>query len=82
MAYLVPTPAEDVASAQFADVELIHSRLKERRRMPMDVTGVGHGSPLSTQAVQKLFSRPARATMIRVTAVAGNNDSRIHNCRV
>ena len=34
------------------------------------------------QAVQKLISRPEGATLIRVIAVAGNNDSRARNCRV
>ncbi len=35
--------------------------------------------PLLTQAVLKLFSRPERATLIRVFAVANNNDLRIRN---
>ena len=47
-----------------------------------DVNGYGAGCPVMTQAVRKLFSRPERATLIRVTAVAGNNDSRVRNCRI
>ncbi len=40
------------------------------------------GLPLLTQAVWKLSSRRERATLIRITVDAGNNDSRTRNFRV